>query len=143
MAIKMMRRGEDADQEGKQEGVAPHGLTQQPSESWRGSPGRSLPPRLPGRNCKPFNTQASLPQPLRGPTAAAFSQALAKRFKWIKICVYIFMRTRKRKSVTSRQSLNFLPPKPSWSAGVLTENSRTISWGSGAVCSGLLTPMSQ
>lgn len=47
------------------------------------------------------------------------------------------MRTRKRKSVTSSQSLNFLPPKPSWRAGVLTENSRTISQ---ALCSCLQQP---
>lgn len=53
------------------------------------------------------------------------------------------MGTRRRKSITSSQSLNFLPPKPSWRAGVLTENSRTISWSSVAVCSRLLTPMSQ
>lgn len=52
------------------------------------------------------------------------------------------MPTRRRESATSSQCLNFLPPKPSWRAGVITENRGTISWSSVAVCSRLLAPIS-
>lgn len=71
-----------------------------------------------------------------------FSQAFTELFRQIKIYMYIFMPTRRRESATSSQCLNFLPPKPSWRAGVITENSSTISWSSVAVCSRLLAPVS-
>lgn len=57
--------------------------------------------------------------------------------------IYIYVDKKKEKNVTSGQSLNFLPPQRSWIAGLVTENSRTISWSSVAVCGRLLTPMSR
>lgn len=69
-----------------------------------------------------------LPYTSQDKGSSCFLGLYPKWFYQIKIYMCIFMPARRRESATLTWCLNFLPSKPSWRAGVITENSSTISW---------------